>query len=428
MPVWNESTRIPDASTSASSMRILHLNTYHHLRGGDSRVMFETAAQLRAQGHEVRHFAMEHPQNVEDPDAEFFAPYVDFPELQRRGGLRNAVRVVATSIHNQRAREALGRMLDTWRPDVAHLHSVMHHLTASVVLELRERGIPIVWTLHDYKSVCPTTRLLRDGRPCEACKHGRFHQATLKRCKRDSLTASLITTVELGLHRMWRVYERADVLVAPSRFLRDKVTGMGLRPRRIEVLPNFVEVDRYDPASGVDEGYVLYVGRLSHEKGLPPLIEAMANVKGLGLRIAGTGELTESLQQRVEELGLDDVVFEGHVGGQRLADLYRGSRAVVVPSEWYENCPMVVLEAYAYGKPVVGSRLGGLVDLIDEDRTGKLVSPGDVLAWSQVLRRLSTDPATWHGMGENARYEAEEVYDAEPHMEALLEIYESVAR
>lgn len=399
--------------------RILQINTYHHLRGGDSRVMFETAAHLRARGHDVRHFAMQHADNVEDRDAHHFAPELDYPRMQAEGGLRNAWQVARSSISNPDARRALAGLLDEWAPDVAHLHSVMHHLTASVVLELRSRGIPIAWTLHDYKSVCPTTRLLRDGHTCHDCTGGRFLQATRHRCKRGSLPASLITTIELALHRRWRVYEDADLLIAPSRFLADTVQSMGLRARRLEVLPNFVDTSAYEPAVGRDRGYVLFVGRLSHEKGLPTLLEAMDGVAGIDLRVAGTGEMGDALRARAGTLCLDNVHFEGYSSGDALATLYRNARAVVVPSEWYENCPMVVLEAFAYGKPVIGTALGGLIDLVDPGVTGELVPAGDVSAWRRAMQDLADRPQYWHELGDHALEAARSRFDVQTHMDLL---------
>lgn len=400
-------------------LRILQVNTFHHLRGGDSRVMFETTAGLRSRGHEVRHFAMDHPQNVDDPDAALFAPHIDYPALMEQGGPVNAWKVARSSIANPEARRTIGRMLDAWRPDVAHLHAVMHHLTASVVLELRERRIPIVWTLHDYKSVCPTTRLLRDGRPCEDCAHGRFINATRTRCKRGSLAASLITSIELTLHRRWRIYEDCELLIAPSQFLCDVVQRMGLRPRRIEVLYNFVDAKAYVPGNDHDGGYVLYVGRLSEEKGLETLVDAASRVPSLEVRIAGTGELADALCARAFEHGAKNIRFEGFTSGDDLAALYRNARAVVVPSEWYENCPMVVLESFAYGRAVLGADLGGLVDLVEPGVTGALVPPGDVDAWTNALADLATDPARWHTMGRHARHEAETRFAATNHLDRL---------
>jgi glycosyltransferase involved in cell wall biosynthesis len=405
-------------------MRIAMVNTYHFLRGGDSRYALATADALRRRGHDVLPFAMRHPDSFETGLESFFPPEVDYPALMARRTPRALWSVLTSSIYNREARRGFANMLDAHPVDVVHLHSVMHHLTASVVLECYRRKLPVVWTLHDYKSICPTTRLLRDDAICEACRNGRFYNALRYRCKRKSLSASAVVTAELYLHRVWSVYERAALLVAPSPFLRDKVLEDGLRPRRIEVLPNFVDTSTVEPSQG-DEGYVLFVGRLSGEKGLETLLAATARA-GRELRVAGSGELEARLQHRCAAEGWTHVHFEGHCSGERLRKLYAGARMVAVPSEWYENCPLVVLEAFANAKPVVASRLGGLVDMVDPGQVGLLVEPGNVEAWAAAIADLGHDAGRCRDMGLRARGVAEERYAPDRHLDALEALYASV--
>lgn len=405
-------------------MRIAMVNTYHFLRGGDSRYALATSDALRQRGHEILPFAMRHPESFESPFLDFYPNEVDYPALMKKKTLRSMWSVLTSSIYNREARGGFGKMVSDMPVDLAHLHSIMHHLTASVVLECFQREIPVVWTLHDYKAICPTTRLLRDDEICELCRGGRFHNAFWHRCKRGSWGASAIVTAELYLHRLWSVYERADLLVSPSPFLRDKVLEHGLKPRRIEVLPNFVDTTTVEPSES-DEGYVLFVGRLSGEKGLGTLLAATARA-GCALRVAGTGELGDELRRRCEREGWDHVSFEGHCSGDRLRKLYGGARVVAVPSEWYENCPLVVLEAFANAKPVLASRLGGLADMVDHEETGLLVEPGDVDAWAEALAALSADPGRCRDLGNRARCVAEERYSPARHLDALEGLYRSV--
>jgi glycosyltransferase involved in cell wall biosynthesis len=280
----------------------------------------------------------------------------------------------------------------------------------------------VVWTLHDLKSVCPTTRMLRDGKICEQCRGGRFYRALATRCKRGSLAASAVVTAELYQHRMWRVYERAQVLIAPSAFLRDKLLEHGLHPRRIEVLPNPVEADDYGGPAG-DGGYVLYVGRLDPEKGVHTLVEAAVR-SHVPLKVVGSGELEAGLRRDAAAAGWPGVEFLGHRQGDELRQLFRNARLVAVPSECYENCPLVVLEAFASGKPVLASRLGGLPELVEEGRTGRLLPAGDVASWSAALTELAADPLRCAAMGAEALGIARQRHSAAAHHRRLLELYD----
>lgn len=400
------------------------VNTFRYRRGGDSAYALGLEELLAAQGHEVIPFAMHHPDELPSPYARYFAPEIDYPALMQEGGLRNAWKVLSGSIHNREARAGIASLWDDHPPDLVHVHSVMHHLTASVLRECYARDLPVVWTLHDLKSVCPTSLYLREGRICEECSGGRFYNAVRHRCKRGNLGASLIVATELYLHRLWRIYEQADLLIAPSRFLRDKLLESGLKPRRIEVVPNHVATEGIEPTPPGD--YVLYVGRVSREKGVATLMEACSRGAGIPLKVAGTGELLEEFRARAEREGWRHIQFLGHRSGPELEDLYRHAAVVAVPSEAQENCPLVVLEAFAWGKPVVGSRRGGLVELLDGQGVGELVPAGEPQAWAEALSSWMADPRRCAEAGKAARALAESTYSPDVHAERIQTLYREV--
>jgi glycosyltransferase involved in cell wall biosynthesis len=401
------------------------VNTFRYRRGGDSAYALGLEELLGERGHEVLPFAMHHPQELPTAHSAYFAPEIDYPALLNRGGIPSALKVLGSSIYNRAARASLAALLDEHAVKLVHAHSVMHHLTASVMRECYSRSIPVVWTLHDLKSVCPTSLFLRDEKICEECSGGRFYNAVRHRCKRGNFGASLIVATELYLHRMWRVYEKADLLIAPSQFLRDKLLESGLRPRRIEVLHNFVDTDQIEVPAGPGD-YVLYVGRVSREKGVGTLMEACARDR-IPLRIAGTGELLEGLRDRAAQQGWTNVQFAGHCTGEDLAALYRGARLVAVPSEWQENCPLVVLEAYAWGKPVLASRLGGLVELVGDQGVGQLLSPGATEEWAEIIGQWMSDPRRCREAGSVARELAESSFSPSRHVDRIEALYGEVA-
>jgi glycosyltransferase involved in cell wall biosynthesis len=367
---------------------------------------------------------MSHPENLSAESDGYFAEEMDYPDMMRRGGLGASARVARRAVYNREARQAIERLLDDEKIDLVHVHSVMHHLTASVILACYERGLPLVWTLHDMKAVCPTTHFLRDGKICEECGGGRFYWAAFYRCKRKNLMASALVATELYLHRNWKIYERADLLIAPSQFLRDKLIEHGIRAKRFEVLPNFVEAVEPPPTSR-DDGYVLYVGRLSSEKGIETLVDA-SGVGGFPLVIVGTGELEAELRDRVERTHLTNIHFLGYRTGADLDSLYRGARVVALPSTCQENCPFAILEAYSYAKPVAGSRLGGIPDIVIEGETGILLPPGQSKLWAEQLGELVDDPTRCRALGTNALGLARDRFSRDIHVARVEQYYGEV--
>jgi glycosyltransferase involved in cell wall biosynthesis len=406
-------------------MTVCMVNTFHYRRGGDSSYVLGLQDELASRGTNVASFAMRHADSLPSKFSEFFADEIDYPRLRAKGGVRGAFEVVRKAVYNRQARASLARLLDSEPCRLAHVHTVMHHLTASVVLELYARELPVIWTLHDLKSVCPTTHFLREGKACEACNGGRFYNALRYRCKRKNVGASAIVTAELYLHRLWKVYERADLILAPSRFLRDKVIEAGLKPRRIEVLPNFIRAKDIEVSAGEGD-YVLYVGRITPEKGVGTLARACA-AAGVPLRIVGDGDLLPHLVKEAAQKGWTNISWEGYRFGAELDALFQGARIVAVPSECRENCPMVVLEAMARGKPVLGSRLGGLIEILEDRGTGELVEAGSVENWQLAVVRWMHDSARCREAGHAARREAETMFAPDRHVSKLLEFYDQVS-
>src|SRR5947209_9498066 len=256
------------------------------------------------------------------------------------------------------ARRGMAEVVDHFRPDVVHLHNVYHQLSPSILRPLAQRGVPAVMTLHDYKLACPSYQLLDHGSPCFACGGGHFTQPVRRRCKGGALTASALAGFELWLHTTTGAYDPVGRFVCPSRFLAGKMAEAGVFPDRLRHVPHFADCSRVE-RKAEPGGPVVFAGRLSAEKGVDTLIEA-AGLAGLPLEIAGDGPERRALTllAGVKAPGL--VRFHGHLPKSDVHDLFRAASVVVVPSRWFENQPMIVLEAFACGVPVVASDLGGL--------------------------------------------------------------------
>jgi glycosyltransferase involved in cell wall biosynthesis len=403
-------------------MRILHVNKFLYRRGGAEAYMLDLAELQAAQGHDVAFFGMRHPQNPSLPFADDFPSFVELepPPARVAGRLTAAARMV----YSPSSRRGIKAVARSFRPDVAHLHNIYHQLSPSVLAPLRELGIPIVMTLHDYKLICPSYLLLDHGKVCEACLGGRFRHAVTRRCKDGSLMASAVLAVETTVHRMGNAYDPVQVFICPSRFLAGKIAEAGVFPDRLHVLNNFIAARGVAPKERPGGG-VIYVGRLSQEKGVDVLVEAMGRLGQHRLDVVGDGPERARLEALAAASAPGRVCFRGAVSKARVLDLVRSAAVAVMPSRCHENQPMAVLEAFACAVPVVATQLGGLPELVQHDRYGQTVPADDPTALADALDRLLSDPERAFRIGQEARRHVELQFAPERHLERLERLYRS---
>jgi glycosyltransferase involved in cell wall biosynthesis len=407
-------------------MRILQIQTYHFHRGGDSTYMFNLSRLLESKGHEVVHFAMRHPDNLPSPYAKHFVSEIDFPALLERPTPAALFRVLARSIYSSEAKSKITCLISEARPDIAHIHNIHAHLTTSILSPLERAGIPIVWTLHDYKLVCPNSDFLSDGEICERCIPNRFHNIVLRRCKKGSLGASLVAMLVAMHDRLTRVPSRVDRFIAPSRFLEEKLIEGGFDRDKITWLPNFVYME--DRGREPEGDYYLYFGRLSNEKGIDILLRAAARLGRGRLRILGDGPDRTALERLAEKSGTAGIEFLGHRSEEELKVILQGAQFVVLPSRWYENLPFSIMEAFAAGKPVVASELGGIPEMVDDGVNGFLFPAGDDEALADRIATLLDSADIRQEMGRRGREKARELYDTDHHYEQIMEIYRELSK
>ena len=399
--------------------RLLSVNNYHYRRGGAEVVFLEQNRLFEEIGWDVVPFAMRHPDNLPSPYARYF---VDEIEHGRDYGAMRKLRSAASIVYSREARARLRALIAAAPPDVAHVHNIYHHLSPSFLPVLKAAGVPIVMTVHDLKLACPAYTMLSHGSLCERCRGGRIHNVALHRCIKGSAALSGLVLVETALHRMLGLYRRTiDRFVAPSRFYIDKLCEWGWPRDRFVHIPNFVDSDRlaFGPEAG--RGF-LYAGRLSPEKGLDTLVRAGARA-GQSVILVGTGPMEASLRALAAETGAD-VRFLGYRTGTDLHAVMRGARAVVMPSTWYENAPISLMEAYALGRPVIGSRIGGIPELVREGETGSTYPAGDVDALAAQMRRFAELPdERLRGLGAAARTWVEADFSRDAYRARLLDLY-----
>lgn len=389
---------------SLSPARILVVHERYQQAGGEDGVFDAHLAMLRAHGHEVATLV------------------VDNDEIDERISALGRVTLAVDTVWSRRGVARVREAVRAFRPEVLHAHNTFPLLSPAIHGAARAEGVATVQTLHNYRLICPSAVLFRDGRPCHDCV-GRSiaWPGVLHACYRDSRPATLAVAAMQTVHRARGTWHRdVDAFIVLARSARDLLAQGGIPTARVSVVPNTV-VDTTLHDVGPGEGF-LFVGRLTEDKGVATLLAAWERLpRGIGLAIAGSGPL-DSLVRAAASRNPDIRVLGRLERGEVDIELAR-CRALVVPSLLYENCPLTVLEAFAAGRPVIGSGHGGIADLVEDGLTGRLVRPGDVAALASAVLEAQADPTAMARAGEAARSAYEERYTPEVGYVRLMEVY-----
>jgi glycosyltransferase involved in cell wall biosynthesis len=374
-------------------MRALHAHTFNAERGGSDVMFSETVELLRSEGHEV---------HTLERDAALI-----------KGPLAHVLADVS-SLHAAGAADEMTRLLRDVRPDVVHLHNLYPLLSPSILAPCRQAGVPIVMSLEDHSLACPTGSLFRNGSVCRLCLGGHEYRAVLTQCS-GSYVGSAALALRTASARARRVFvENVSIFITPSEMLRDFYVNEGFPESRIVRIPNFVEAP---PAERSGPGaYIAYLGRLSAEKGIAPLLEA-AGLSSVPLRIAGAGPLAPLLRAPPA-----NVQYMGRLSRDAAGDFLLGARGAVVPSVCPETFGLSAAEAMAAGLPVIASLIGALSETIPAG-AGIFVPPGDARALAGAMTELWENPDQARVMGAAGREHARREFSKETYAARLLDVY-----
>lgn len=382
-------------------MNILQIhNRYRYIGGEDAGVDVE-AVVLREAGHDVHQFVQDNPaSNVAAAGALLLAPW------------------------NPWAARLVGQVIDDVKPDAAHVHNTWFALSPSILRTLRKRGVPIVVTLHNYRLTCANALLLRNGQPCELCVGGNPWQAVRYACYRDSRIASIPAAATIQLHRQLGTWiNDVDVFVVMTEVLRQVMIRAGLPPEKLVIMPHYVSDPGRRKTAPSESNVIVYAGRLSEEKGVHLLLDAWADAAppGLELLIAGDGPERASLEQRLPR----GARLAGHLNRTELARVMLESRALVMPSVWYETFGRVVIEAFAAGLPAAVSDGGAPAEIVTQNLGSQWVFPTrDRSALCHMLDTLA-DGDWCDYSGRVARQAFEKKFSRQHVAERLVQIYSS---
>lgn len=398
--------------------RLLSINSYHYRRGGSDVVYLDHAALMESIGWTNAFFSMHYPKNLPTKWARYF---VDEIQYGHKYSIFAKAIMASKVVYSFEAQKKIERLVDDYRPNIAHTHCIYHHLSPSILPVLRRRGIPTVMTAHELKVNCPAYKMLNSKGICERCKDSTVFNALFHKCIKNALLPSALVAIESFVHRRLDIYRKnINRVITPSRFYYEKYVEWGWPKEQLIYVPNYVDAQRFKP-NFRPGNHIVYFGRLSEEKGVATLIRAIAKA-GAHLKLAGTGPEEVQLKMLAAELNAS-VEFLGYRSGPALHEAIGAARAVVLPSEWYENAPMSVLESFALGKPVAGANIGGIPELIN-DSTGWLFESRNVDHLACVLSEISaTNDARLTEMGRAARKLVETTFNRSRYVSKVLGVY-----
>lgn len=396
-------------------MRVLLVNKFHYARGGDCIASMATCRMLRSAGVASAFFTMSHP-FTEAADYQLYQA----PEIKLGAGAKGSLKALARIFGRGDVRKAFVQALDDFRPDAVHLHNIHSYLSPVIGEMAHRRGCRVVWTLHDYKLVCPAYTMRRpDGENCLDCLI-KPASCMANRCMGSGILRNFVAEMEMLKWCRSRIEKFTDRFIAPSEFMRNIMIRAGFSRNRISVLPNFVSRDFIDaiPFSSPHSAAFLYCGRLSDEKGITTLIGAAIQA-GVWLNIVGDGPLRSQLERSYGRV--DGIRFLGPKSRAEVASLMAEAAALVVPSEWFENNPCSVAEALCCGTPVIASRIGGIPEMISR-ANGVLFEAGNAEELAGILSRFSRCCSFDNsGIAASARSR----YSEKSHLDQLIELYKN---
>lgn len=374
-------------------MKILMVNKFLYKVGGSETYMFKLGESLEENGHDIQYFGMYDSRNIVTNKYNKYVSNIDFSNLNIFKKTFNSFKI----IYSIEARKKISYILDKFKPDIVHLNNINFQITPSIIYEIKKRNIPIIQTVHDSQIACPNHRLYieKKGIVCKKCLSGNYINCLKERCVKDSILGSAVATIESYYYHKRNTYNLIDKYICPSNFISNIIKTAGVEESRINVIYNFSEKFNKELIKYKKENYVLYFGRLSKEKGIETLLEVCRELPNINFKIVGDGPFS------IQNYDLDNVEFLGFKSGDELKMLISKALFSVYPSEWYENCPLSIIESQNLGTPIVVSDLGGTKELVKSGVNGLIFKAGDKEELKITIENLFNDKLLLNKMYQN---------------------------
>lgn len=407
-------------------MNVLLVNKFNYIKGGAAHYFVSLAESLKDNGAQVAKFCMSHPQNMPDENEKYFVNYIDFSNFK----LKNTFKYINRVLYSREAAKKFEKLILNFKPDIIHLHNFYHQISPSIIPVAKRHNIPIVMHLHDYKIICPNYKLYSQNEICYKCKDNKYYNCVKRRCLNNSISKSFLAMAESYLHNvLLKTYKKVDLFIAPSQFMKNICVEFGVPSKKIKVVYNSVDLGKYHPSNSlIDEnGYLLYVGRLSNEKGVHLLVKAMKKVsKKTKLKIVGIGPELKNIKELINKLGLNQQIeMLGFEYGKKLIEIIGKAKAIIISSVLPENMPLSMLEAIAMGKIVIAPNAGGIPEVIKNKENGFLFEASNSDDLSDKMNNLNK--FNLNLVSKKARETALK-FDQSSHLGEITDIYDCIIK
>lgn len=399
-------------------MKILMVNKFLYPRGGCETYMLKLSEELKAKGHEIEFFGMYDEQNIVGNSENLYTTNMDFHST----GIARFFYPFKI-IYSIEAAKKIGKVLDSFKPDVVHMNNINFQLTPSIIYAIKKRNIPLVQTVHDYQMICPNHLLysFQETKPCERCINGSKLNCIKYNCIHGSKAKSIIGAIEAKLYSILKTYKKVDLYVCPSRFLENKLlTASDVYKGKTVAIHNFIEKKPLPEKKADEKPYVAFASRLSKEKGVTLLAEAAKMLPDYSFVIAGSGPDDEDLKN------IPNITMKGFLGGDELISLIANAKVMVLPSVWYENCPLNILETHSFGVPVITMNSGGMAELVENGKTGLLVNEPKPSELANAIKKCFEDEGFYSTLLENCEKRKEQIIEVGAYCDVLLEKYKEI--
>ena len=399
-------------------MKILMVNKFLYPRGGCETYMLKLSEELKSKGHEIEFFGMYDEKNTVGNSENLYTTNMDFHST----GIARFFYPFKI-IYSFEASKKIGKVLDSFKPDIVHMNNINFQLTPSIIYAIKKRNIPLVQTVHDYQMICPNHLLysLKEAKPCERCVNGSKFNCLKYNCIHSSKAKSLIGAIEAKLYSLLKTYRKVDLFVCPSEFLAEKLLSAdSLYKGKTFTIHNFIEKKPIPEKADTKEPYVAFASRLSVEKGVDILSKAAKLLTDIPFVVAGNGPDDECLKN------IPNVTMKGFITGDELTSLIANAKVMILPSVWYENCPLNILETHSFGVPVITMNSGGMAELVEDGKTGLLINEPTPEAVAQAIKKCFIDDEFYSVLKQNCERRKDEIMEVGDYADILVDKYQQI--